>query len=227
MVLGGVVERAGPRRSARVTKKRAEDMSVFILEDDTEDDEEWEMRPGRTSRRSGRHEGTDSKTSVRDKDVMKPLESVEEEPPTAHAMAREIEVWSLNDSRWSTLSSFLLFLSIKGFCKHWIFFRFGPLDLQFLCQLHFSLAKFSPIHFKPLRNRVREFRWSFTNREENLAGRKGQLTQALQALDPLWFGSLHLQVLCQLYFPLAKSSSLFVDLHLNSLTLFLSDSRTK
>ena len=121
MVPGSVVESAGLRRSARVTKKRIEDLSVILLEDDTEDDEEWEMRPGRTSGRTRRNEGTISKTSVRDKDMMKPLESVEEEPPTAQAMAREIEVLSLSDSRWSILSSFLLFLSVNGFCKHWIF----------------------------------------------------------------------------------------------------------
>lgn len=127
MVPGGVVESAGLRRSARVTKKRIEDLSVIILEDDTEDDEEWEMRPGRTGR-TRRHEGTDSKTSVLGKDVMKPFEPVEEEPPTALAMAREIEVWSLGDSRWSILSSLLLFLSVNGFCNigssfglvHWI-----------------------------------------------------------------------------------------------------------
>ena len=172
MVPGSVVESAGLRRSARVTKKRIEDWSVIILEDDTEDDEEWEMRPGRTSGRTRRHEGTDSKTSVRDKVVMKPLESVEEEPPTAHAMAREIEVWSLSDSRWSILSSFLLFLSVNGFCKHWIFFGLVHCFCSFCVNCTFLLPNSLPYFLKPLKNRVRELRWSFTYREEKLAGGK-------------------------------------------------------
>ena len=172
MAPGSVVESAGLRRSARVTKKRIEDLSVITLDDDTDDDEEWEMRRGRASGRTRRPEGTDSRTSVRDKDVMKPLEWVEEEPPTAHAMAREIEVWSLSDSRWSILSSFLLFLSLNGICKHWIFFGLVHCICSFCVNCTFLLRNSLPCFLKPLKNRVRELRWSITHREENLAGGK-------------------------------------------------------